>query len=138
MRARKDPIGPPTPAARLLGRKVIEATPGSGRAELEFKAVPAFLNRYGSVQGGVVAAMLDSAVGCALLTSMPDGHSGVTLEMKVTYIRPARRGLVRGTGRVVHKGRSVAFLEGELRDTRGNLLAAATATYRIGRSRRSR
>jgi uncharacterized protein (TIGR00369 family) len=132
MTAEKNPLGALPPAARLLGRKVIRAVPGVGEVELEFRAPASFMNRHGYVQGGLLAAMLDSAMGCALIAS-GRGISCVTLEMKVSYMRPARRGRIRAVGRVVQRGRSVAFLEGELRSPEGKVLATATSTHRIVR-----
>ena len=54
-----------------------------------------------------------------------------TLELKVSFIRPVRQGVITGTGRVVHRGGSVAFLEGQLHDSENQLVATATATARI-------
>jgi len=57
-----------------------------------------------------------------------------TLELKVNFLRPASPGRITGTGRVVHRGGSIAFLAGELRDEEGEVLATATATARIIRA----
>ena len=55
--------------------------------------------------------------------------------MKISFIRPAMPGTIFGNGRVVERGRSIAFLEGELRDAEGALLATGTSTFRIKRDR---
>jgi uncharacterized protein (TIGR00369 family) len=65
------------------------------------------------------------------MATLPDGQVAPTLELKVSFLRPALPGRITGTGRVVHRGGSIAFLEGELRDEAGELLATATATARI-------
>jgi uncharacterized protein (TIGR00369 family) len=88
----------------------------------------------GSVQGGFLAAMLDDTLGPALVATLPDGAFAPTLELKVSFLRPASPGRIIGTGRLVHRGGSIAFLAGELRDEAGNMLATATATARIIRS----
>jgi uncharacterized protein (TIGR00369 family) len=62
------------------------------------------------------------------------GEFAPTLEIKVNFISPAKVGRVLGTGRIVSRGRSICFLEGQLHDDQGNLLATATATSKIGRS----
>ena len=85
----------------------------------------------GNVQGGFLSAMLDDTLGPALVATLPDGEFAVTLELKVSFLRPAVPGRITGTGRVVHRGGSVAFLAGDLRDDAGQLLATATATARI-------
>ena len=122
---------PPPPAARLLGWKVLEAEPGSGRIRVQFEAIQDFTNPMGNVQGGFVAAMLDDTLGPALATTFAENEFAPTLELKVSFIRPAKPGILIGTGRVVHRGGAVAFLEGELRNATNDLIATATATARL-------
>ncbi len=85
----------------------------------------------GSVQGGSLAAMLDATLGPALVATLPDGEVAPTLELKVSFLRPASPGQITGIGRVVPRGGSIAFLAGELRDQAGEVPATATATARI-------
>jgi uncharacterized protein (TIGR00369 family) len=125
-----DPLATTPPAARLLGRRIIHADRERGAVELEFRATPRFLNRHGQVQGGMLAAMLDSTVGCAAVAGL-GGKSVVTLTMHVTYLRPAAAGRMRASGRVVHRGRVIAFAEAALRDVSGEVVASAVATLRI-------
>jgi uncharacterized protein (TIGR00369 family) len=124
---------PPSPAAKLLGWKVLEAKPGSGRIRVQFEATQDFTNPLGNVQGGFVAAMLDDTLGPALATTFEQHEFAPTLELKVSFIRAAKPGTVFGTGWVVHRGGSVAFLQGELHNSEGDLLATATATARLVR-----
>lgn len=123
-----------SPAALLLGRELLERDSEARTAKVRFEASPDFLNRRGTIQGGILAAMLDSVFGLALSTTLRGGESTVTLEMKISFIRPAAPGTIIGNGRVVERGRSIAFLEGELRDAEGALLATGTSTFRIARS----
>ena len=125
-----DPLSATPPAARLLGRRVLAADRERGVAELEFDARPEFMNRHGQVQGGVLAAMLDSAVGCAAVAALA-GQSVVTLTMHVTYLRPAVAGPIRAVGRIVQRGRSIVFADAELHDGSGEVVATAVATLRI-------
>ena len=124
---------PPPPAAALLGWKVLEAEPGSGRIRVQFEAGRDFTNPMGNVQGGFLAAMLDDTLGPALATTFEENEFAPTLELKVSFVGPAKPGTLVGTGRVVHRGGSVAFLEGELRDSAGGLIATASATARLVR-----
>jgi uncharacterized protein (TIGR00369 family) len=126
---------PRAPVHDVLGLQLRRAEPGSGAAELEFRARFEMTNGVGTIQGGVLAAMLDTAMGAALSTVLRDDETPPTLELKVSFIRPAREGVIHGRGRVVHRGRSVAFVEGELRDARGELLATASSTSRLLRRR---
>jgi uncharacterized protein (TIGR00369 family) len=121
----------PLPAvARLLGSKVLSIDPDGQRVKLEFLARPEFLNVHGMVQGGLLSAMFDDAMAAAV-TSSGGGFMAPTLELKTSFIRPARQGPLFVEGWVVHRGRSIAFLEGQMHDTEGNLIAMATATSRI-------
>jgi uncharacterized protein (TIGR00369 family) len=76
--------------------------------------------------------MLDDAMGPALFTLLEVGPPAPTIEMKVSFLRPATAGTLIGEGRVVHLTRSVAFLEGTLATEDGALIATATATARVG------
>jgi uncharacterized protein (TIGR00369 family) len=120
---------PPPPCARLLGWKAIDVQPG--RVKIGFEAREEFLNPAGTVQGGFLAAMLDDTMGPAVVSSLGPGLFATTLEIKVSYVRPAHVGPLVAEGRVVHKGRSVAFLEGTLSAQDGELIATASATARI-------
>ena len=120
---------PPPPASALLGWKATEA--GPGRIRVEFQAKEAFYNPAGVVQGGFLAAMLDDTMGPAATTLLAPGEITATLEMKVSFLRPARAGRLIGEGWVVHKGRSIVFMEGSLTAEDGSLIATATTTARI-------
>ena len=130
-RRRIDVLRIPAPCHLLLRRKLIRAEPDSGSADLEFDARPEFENGLGKIQGGFVAAMLDSVMGAALSTVLMEDEAPPTLELKVSFVRGAEVGRLLGHGRVVHKGRSAAFVEAELRNPRGQLLATSTATAHI-------
>jgi uncharacterized protein (TIGR00369 family) len=71
--------------------------------------------------------MLDDTLGPALVATLPPGQFAPTLELKVNFLRPARPGRLVGTGRVVHRGGTIAFLDGALRDAEDQIVAAATA-----------
>lgn len=120
---------PLPPAAELLGWKALVLRPGYAR--VQYTAREAFYNPAGTVQGGMLAAMLDDAMGPALFTLLPVGQFAPTLQMHVSFLSPAYAGTLVAEGRVVHRTRGVAFLEGRLNDSDGNLLATATATARI-------
>jgi molybdopterin converting factor subunit 1 len=113
----------------LLGMRPLHAEPGHVR--MEFHASEQFLNPAGIVQGGFLTAMLDDTMGPAAIAQLGPGHFTPTLELKVSFLRPARPGRLVCDGRVVHMGKSVAFLEGSLADEDGNLVATATATARV-------
>jgi uncharacterized protein (TIGR00369 family) len=90
-----------------------------------------FRNPMGAIQGGFLCAMLDDAM--ALAAVFTSGFQIVvpTLEMKVTFFSPAQPGTIHGLGRVARLGKTIAFLEGELTNDAGEVLAKASATARV-------
>jgi uncharacterized protein (TIGR00369 family) len=124
----------PPPAAELLGWKLVEIDPDEGTIEVAFTATEQFLNPAGTVQGGFLAAMLDDTLGPALVAILGDGEWAPTTDLHVQFIKPAKPGELRGSGRIVRRGKDVAFLAGELRNSEGDLVATATATAAIRRS----
>jgi len=122
---------PAPAAASTLGFKLLEIDPNAGTIRVEFAGKAEFLNPMGNVQGGFLAAMLDDTLGPALVATLPPDHFAPTIELKVNFIRPAKPGILIGTGRVVSRGGTIAFLSGELSTQSGELIASATATARI-------
>jgi uncharacterized protein (TIGR00369 family) len=120
---------PMPPCAELLGWQALELEPG--RVRVRYAARQAFCNPQGTIQGGFVAAMLDDAMGPALYTLLDETQFAPTLEMKVSYLRPALPGALIAEGQVAHRTRGIAFLEGTLEDENGNVVATATATARV-------
>jgi uncharacterized protein (TIGR00369 family) len=80
-----------SPIARLLGRQVVSAS-DDGTVELRFEATDSLTNRIGTVQGGILSTMLDSAFGLSVLATLPAGRFPVTISMNVSYFEPARPG----------------------------------------------
>jgi uncharacterized protein (TIGR00369 family) len=123
----------PPPAAALLGFELVAVDPQAGTIEVAFTATEQFLNPAGTVQGGLLAAMLDDTLGPALVATLDDGEWAPTTDLHVQFLSPARPGRIVGRGRIVRRGAQVAFMSGELCDEQGSLLATATATANIRR-----
>lgn len=104
-----------------------------GRAMFEGVPSARFYNPIGTVHGGFAATLLDSALGCAIFTTLAKGEAWTTLELKVNLVRPLSKdtGPVRAEGRIIHRGRSVATSEGELKDAAGKLYAHGSTTCMI-------
>ncbi len=122
---------PQAPICQVLGFLLVEAE--YGRAV--FEGAPEFrlYNPIGTVHGGFAATLLDSALGCAIFSTMAKGESWTTLEIKLNFVRALSKdtGPVRAEGRIVHRGRTVATAEGDLKDRAGKLYAHATTTCMI-------
>jgi len=134
------PAGPPAsifdglpmpPVAKTLGWSLRAIDPEAGTIEVGFTAGEAFVNPTGAVQGGFVAAMLDDTMGPAVFAMGKGEIFAPTLDLHVSFLKPARPGRFVGKAKVVSLGKSVAFLEGELFDADGELVAKSTATARV-------
>lgn len=119
---------PAPPAAELLGWELVSENPAQGTIEIAFHPDRRMLNPQGTVQGGFVAAMLDDTMGPALVSMTGGTLMPSSIDLNVSFIRPVRPGRVIGRGRVVKAGRAIVFLEGELFDEAGTLLARATSS----------
>lgn len=115
---------PRPPIARLLGMSVVEAE--EGRALFALDPGEQHYNPIGVVHGGIAATILDSAMGCAVHTTLPAGWSYGTLDLSARFIRPITKdtGRILCEGVVVHRGRTTATTEGRVwAEDGGKLLA---------------
>jgi uncharacterized protein (TIGR00369 family) len=121
-----------TKVAATLGIKFTAVDAEAGTIEVEFQAKSEFTNPAGNVQGGFLAAMLDDTMGPALAATLAKGEFAPTLNLNVSFERPAVVGSLSGKGRVVKRGKEVCFLSAELYQ-QGVRIASATATAIIRR-----
>ena len=118
------------PGAQLLGREWI-GTHESGDAMIRFQAQLAFTNRHGTIRGGFLAAMLDSATGvCALAKLSPD-LTVVTRSLDTRFLKPAAMGTITARARVTEQTGRDMVVQAELIDAAGITVADATARLRI-------
>ncbi len=119
---------PQAPMASRLGFRLVAARDGWAR----FEGMPTVgdLNPLGTVHGGWIAAILDSALGCAVHATCPAGIVYTTLEFKLNLVRPPvpAGGILRAEERVRHRGRRTATSEADLVDAEGRLLAHGSGT----------
>ena len=131
LRAIIDGTLPQAPICELAGFHLAEAD--KGRAV--FEGLPSFsvYNPIGTVHGGFAATLLDSALGCSIFTTLNKGDTWTTLELKVNYVRALTKdtGPVRAEGRIIHRGRTMATSEGDLKGRDGKLYAHGTTTCMI-------
>lgn len=123
---------PPPPIAQTLGLVFRHVDAGTGTIEVEFTAKPEFTNPAGNVQGGMLGAMLDDAMGTALAATLAKGEFAPTLNLSIAFERPAKPGSIQGKGRVLKRGKDICFLAGELFQN-GDRVASATATALVRR-----
>ncbi|WP_323809228.1 PaaI family thioesterase [Arthrobacter sp. CDRTa11] len=122
---------PPPPMGQLVNMTLVEAEPGTAT----FTCLPdeSHYNPIGAVHGGLVCTLLDSALGCAVQTTLPQGQGYTSIEIKVNYLRPIRAGsgLLTCVGVVSKAGSRVAFAEGTVTDGSGKLVATASGSLLV-------
>ena len=118
-------LAPPR-AAETLGIRFLCIDGEQGTVEVQFQGKQEFTNPAGNVQGGFLAAMLDDTMGPALAATLKAGEFAPTLNLNVSFHRPAVVGALVGKGRVVKRGKDICFLAAELYQ-REELVASATA-----------
>lgn len=124
---------PPPPVAQLLGIRAVSIREGEAVFEMEVK--PEHANPMGTVQGGVVTALADAAMGLAYAYGLQEGETFTTLELKTNYLRAVTEGMLTATGRVIHQGRTVGLTECDVVDGQGRRVAHATSTCMTLRER---
>jgi uncharacterized protein (TIGR00369 family) len=103
---------------------------GDGRAVFQGIPLLPHANLLGTVHGGWFATLLDSALGCAVQTTLPAGRSYTTTELSINFVQPAshQTGPLRAVGMVIHIGRQIVTAEALIEDEKGKLYAHATTT----------
>jgi uncharacterized protein (TIGR00369 family) len=119
------------PIAELMNLELVRIAPG----EAVFAGTPAeyHYNPIGSVHGGFAATLLDSALGCAIHTTLQAGIGYTTVELKVNYVRAIRMttGRVTCTAHVIHVGNQIGTSEARITDSQGKLYAHGSTTCMI-------
>jgi uncharacterized protein (TIGR00369 family) len=114
----------------LIGYVVDVSDPSEGRCWLDIG--PQHTNRHGVLHGGIATAVLDNA--CGTTGSLSVDRSGrapfLTISLTVQFVAPARSGRVTATGRIVGGGRSILYINADLVDEAGILIASATGVYK--------
>jgi uncharacterized protein (TIGR00369 family) len=115
----------------MMGIDVVSI--GEGAAQLSMKVRPDMHNGVGWMQGGIFTAMADEAMALALYTVISPGEQIATISETTSFLKGARDEVLIATGRVVRKGRRVAFTESEVRkeSSEGEILARCAAAFAI-------
>jgi len=114
------------PVGELIGFEVAEV--GEGRAVVVLQAGAKHFNPMGTVHGGILCDIVDAAMGIAFSSTLAPGESFTTVELKINFLRPVRQAQLRAAGRVVQRGRSVGYVECEIWDENGKLVAKSNST----------
>jgi uncharacterized protein (TIGR00369 family) len=117
---------PPPPVTRLIGMRLVSVEPG--RAQFALDADERHANPMGTLHGGILCDLADIAMGLAYGSTLDEGESFTTLELKINFLRPVTAARLVADGLVVQRGRTVGMAECAVTDERGRLVAKATST----------
>ena len=117
---------PAPPIATLIGFTLAAAEPG--RAIIDFEATPRHANPMGTLHGGILCDIADAAMGMAYASTLEEGETFTTLELKINFLRPVWTARLRAAGQVVHKGRTIGLVECDISDEAERLVARASST----------
>ncbi len=119
------------PAIKTLGGEVLEFDKDEKAATIRFTAGQSLCNPDGGILGGFICGMLDAAMANAVFFLLGEVAIVATLEIKVSYLEVSRPGELFARGTIIRSGKSITFLEADLRDADGKLLATASSTARV-------
>jgi uncharacterized protein (TIGR00369 family) len=117
---------PPPPVASLIGFELTAIEPG--RAVIELVAEARHANPMGTVHGGILCDIADAAMGMAFASTLDEGETFTTLELKINFLKPVWTGRLVATGRVVKGGRTIGLVECDVVDEKERLVARASST----------
>jgi uncharacterized protein (TIGR00369 family) len=117
---------PPPPIGRLLGFVLKSIEPG--RAVFEMEADERHHNPMGTLHGGVYCDLADAAMGYAYAATLAEGETFTTVELKINFFRPVRKGKLTAEAKVLRAGANLGYVECDVRDGEGKLLARAAST----------
>jgi uncharacterized protein (TIGR00369 family) len=114
------------PIARLIGFEAKNIA--DGRATVTLAAGPQHANPMGTLHGGILCDIADAAMGMAFASTLAPGESFTTVELKINFFRPVWEAHLQAEGKVVRRGNTIGYVECEITDDRGRLVAKAAST----------
>jgi len=114
------------PVGELIGFEVSEAS--EGHVVVLLQAGTRHFNPMGTVHGGILCDIADAAMGIAFATTLAPGESFTTVELKINFLRPVRNAQLHAAGRVVQRGRTIGYVECDITDENGKLVAKSNST----------
>ena len=117
---------PATPLSALLGMRLTSVAPGE--AVVEMHSGPQHGNLFGGLHGGALCSLVDSAMGVAHATTLAEGETFTTVDLHIAFLRGVKIAHLRAHGKVIRHGRNLSFVESEVHDDAGRLIAKASCT----------
>jgi len=126
---------PPSPAIGTLGIRVRSIE--ESRTVLEMNVDERLHNLSGTMHGGVMVDIADAAMGIAFSSTLEPGETFTTVELKINFLRPVREAMLRAEGKVVHRGRTIGYVECDVVDENGKLIAKSNSTCLVLRGEKA-
>ena len=117
---------PSPPVAGLIGFRVVAVQPGN--AVFEMETGPQHANPMGTLHGGILCDIADAAMGIAYASTLGEGETFTTLELKINFFKPVWNARLRAEARIVKRGKTVGMTECDVVDEKGSLVARASST----------
>jgi uncharacterized protein (TIGR00369 family) len=114
------------PVGELIGFQVVEG--GRGRGVVTLEADGRHANPLGTLHGGILCDIADAAMGTAFVSTLQEGETFTTLELKINFLRPVWTARLTAEAKVLHRGRTIGYVECDVTDERGRLIAKSTST----------
>src|SRR5881275_1136501 len=124
------------PVARLIGFEAKQIA--DGRASVTLAAGPQHANPMGTLHGGILCDIADAAMGMAFASTLAPEESFTTVELKINFFRPVWEARLRAEGKVVRRGSVIGYVECEITDEGGHLIAKASSTCMALRGERAK
>ena len=121
-----DGTRPPAPIATLIGFTLTAVLPGE--AVIELAAGRQHANPMGALHGGVLCDIADAAMGIAYASTLAEGETFATVELKINFLKPVWAAKLRATGRIIKRGKTLGFVECDITDEEQSLVARASST----------
>lgn len=119
---------PPFPLQEFLGFEMVR---DGTRATATIDIGPVHHNSNGVAHGAVIVALIDTVMGAAAMSAVPEGSFCATIELHTRFLRPVTEGRIEAEATVMSAGRRVVHLEAKARDTDGRLVASATGSFAV-------
>jgi uncharacterized protein (TIGR00369 family) len=116
----------PPPVGELIGMEVVES--GQGECTMRLEAGEKHSNPMGTIHGGILCDLADAAMGMSFFSTLDEGESFTTLELKMNFLRPFWTGTLLAHGSVISRGKTVGLTECRIVDGADRLIAHATST----------
>jgi uncharacterized protein (TIGR00369 family) len=124
-----------SPVAQMIGFRVSEVRDGRALATLE--AGPQHANPMGTLHGGILCDIADAAMGMAFASTLTPEESFTTVELKINFFRPVWKAQIKAEGKVVRRGKTIGYVECDLTDEEGRLVAKASSTCLVLRGEKA-